>query len=202
MSDGPPLQTREEIEDLERQIERLRVMYQQYFMGTLKQEPLTLRKSIYRLVLQAKPGQVRNTGARFKLRNLIQKWNGYLNMWKRTVRQMEEGTYRRDLERVRRRGRAMRASDAGAPVQAAEQASEQEARQPVVEVSDDLSAAELDAQLQAAMVQEVAQTKTPPPRSHTPNSQAADKRLVERIMERQAQGLSLDGLDLDELTGD
>ena len=56
MSDAPVLQAREQIELLERDIERLRVMYQQYFMGTLKTEPLTLRKHIYRQILQAKPG--------------------------------------------------------------------------------------------------------------------------------------------------
>lgn len=198
MSDLPPLSTREEIDDLERQIERLRVMYQQYFMGTLKTEPLTLRKSIYRQILQAKPGQITNTGTRFKLRNMIQKWNGYLQMWKRNARQIEEGTFRRDLDRVKRRSQAR----GEAPGLSASEGNPAEEGTAVVEVSDDLSAAELEIQLQAAMAVEVAQTKTPPPRSHTPNSQAADQRLVELLMERQAQGLPLDDVDLSELTGD
>ena len=195
MADSPPLQTREEIEELEREIERLRVMYQQYFMGTLKTEPLNLRKSIYRKILGAKPGQIMNTGTRFKLRNAIQKWNGYLNLWKRTVRQIEEGSYKRDVNRMRARAQAR--GEAGA-----NPANEERPPPVVVEIDDNISAAELERQLQAAMVAEVAKTDTPPPRSHTPNSQAADERLVQRLMERQAQGLPLDEVDLTALGED
>ncbi len=193
MSDAPVLQSREQIELLERDIERLRVMYQQYFMGTLKTEPLTLRKHIYRQILQAKPGQINNTGTRFKLRNLIQKWNGYLQMWKRTVRQMEEGTFRRDLERVRKR-RNVR----GAPQ--AERAEEEAEGPGVIEMADDLSAAELERQLVAAMAQEAAQR---PATSEAPAAASAQEQaMIDLVMKRQAQGLSLDGLDLSGLGGD
>jgi hypothetical protein len=98
---------------------------------------------------------------------------------------------------VKRRGRA--SARGGAVADEAPKADEGPA---VIQVSDDLSAADLEAQLQAAMAHEVANIKTPPPRDQTPNSQAADKRLVERIMARQAQGLSLDGIDLTDLAGD
>ena len=193
MSDAPVLQSREQIDLLERDIERLRVMYQQYFMGTLKTEPLTLRKHIYRQILQAKPAQINNTGTRFKLRNLIQKWNGYLQMWKRTVRQIEEGTFRRDLERVRKRRGAREAQDATRQEEGAEGPE-------VIEVGDDLSAAELERQLVAAMAQEAAQRT---PTAEVPAATSAQEQaMIDMVMERQAQGLALDGLDLSGLGGD
>ena len=193
MNDAPVLQSREQIELLERDIERLRVMYQQYFMGTLKTEPLTLRKHIYRQILQAKPAQINNTGTRFKLRNLIQKWNGYLNMWKRTVRQIEEGTFRRDLDRVRKRREARDPRPAGRTEEAPEGPG-------VIDMGDDLSAAELERQLVAAMAQEAAQRPAEPetPAATSPQEQA----MIDMVMKRQAEGLSLDGLDLSGLGGD
>ena len=44
--------------------------------------------------------QIRNTGLRFKLETAIQRYNTYQQYWQRIVREIENGTYQRDLGRA------------------------------------------------------------------------------------------------------
>src|SRR5262249_44564563 len=46
---------------------------------------------------------IRNTGQRFRFHSLQQKWNIYITLWNRTMREIEAGTYRRDVLRVQRK---------------------------------------------------------------------------------------------------
>ncbi len=87
--------TTEEVDDLEKRLDRLRSLYEMYFQGVERVEPLTLRKQVYRLVLQANPGLIHNTALRFRLRSLIQRFNVYQNYWNRVMMQIERGTYKR-----------------------------------------------------------------------------------------------------------
>lgn len=198
MADEPVLATKEELDELERQIERLRVLYQQYFMGSLKTEPLVLRTQIYTRILKAKPQNISNTGTRFRLRNLIQKWNGYLTMWKRIARQMEEGTYRPDLERARRHHRDDNpAGEASGqpPVADGEDAGV------VTQIAEEMSDEELERQLHLAIADEVSQhaRAAADPRAETPNTAANEEALARLIMERQGAGMLLEDLDLETL---
>ena len=63
-----------------------------------------------------------------------------------------------------------------------------------------LSYAELERQLVAAMAQEAAQRPTSPEAPAATSAQ--EQAMIDLVMERQAQGLSLDGLDLSGLGGD
>ena len=51
----------------------------------------------------------RNTAIRFRFQTLIQRYTTLQTYWRRIGRQIEEGTYRRDLLRARRRREALRA---------------------------------------------------------------------------------------------
>ena len=114
-------------------------------------------------------------------------------MWKRTVRQIEEGTFRRDLERVRKRRNVRETKQSERTEEAAEGPG-------VIEMGDDLSAAELERQLVAAMAQEAAQR---PAAAEAPaTTSAQEQAMIDLVMKRQAEGLSLDGLDLSGLGGD
>lgn len=105
--------TVEEVDDLDSRLDRLRATYDMYFRGIERAEPLTLRKQVYRLVLQANPALINNTGLRFRLRNLVQRFNIYQNHWNRVLIQIERGTYRPAIERAKRRGAGGAASDGG-----------------------------------------------------------------------------------------
>jgi len=93
----------EALADLERKIERVRTLYDQYFMGIEKIEPQVARKEVARTMLLYAQHHIRNTGQRFRFHSLQQKWNIYATLWNRTMREIEAGTYRRDVARVQRK---------------------------------------------------------------------------------------------------
>jgi hypothetical protein len=96
-------QIEHELEDLEGRLERLRALYEQYFLGLEKLEPTVLRKDVDRKLWVLRREQIRNTGLRFKFQMLIQRYNTYQQYWTRVVREIENGTYRRDVLKVAQR---------------------------------------------------------------------------------------------------
>lgn len=96
-------QVGQELEDLEARLERLRALYEQYFMGLEKLEPTVLRKEVDRRMWVLRREQIRNTGLRFKFQMLVQRYNTYQQYWGRVVREIESGTYRRDIIKVAKR---------------------------------------------------------------------------------------------------
>ncbi len=88
------------IDELEQRVERLRALYDQYFMGIEKIEPGVLRKDVDRRVWVLRREQIRNTGMRFKFNTVVQRYNTYQQYWMRICREIENGTYKRDLRRA------------------------------------------------------------------------------------------------------
>ena len=86
--------------ELETRIDRLRALYDQYFMGIERLEPLVPRKDVERRMAVLRKEQIRNTGLRFKFNVIIQRFNTYQTYWLRIARQIEQGTYRRDVMRA------------------------------------------------------------------------------------------------------
>ncbi|KYF71442.1 hypothetical protein BE15_28480, partial [Sorangium cellulosum] len=92
-----------ELEELETRIERLRALYEQYFMGIERLEPLIPRKDVDRRIWVMRREQIRNTGLRFKFQMLFQRYNTFQQYWGRIAREIENGTYRRDVIRAAKR---------------------------------------------------------------------------------------------------
>lgn len=90
------------LHDLEHRIERLRVLYEQYFMGIERMEPHTARKDVSRKLLELQQKNLRNTAIRYRFNALNQKFNVYQTYWNRTLRAIENGTYIRDVARAGR----------------------------------------------------------------------------------------------------
>jgi hypothetical protein len=90
------------LKELSTKIERVRVLYEQYFMGIERVEPLVPRKEVQRAMLQLQQQQIRNTGLRFRFNTMLQKWNIYVTLWNRTLREIENGTYIRHIQRAQR----------------------------------------------------------------------------------------------------
>jgi hypothetical protein len=88
------------IDELEQRVERLRALYDQYFMGIEKIEPTVLRKDVDRRLWVLRREQIRNTSLRFKLNTVMQRYNTYQQYWMRICREIENGTYKRDLRRA------------------------------------------------------------------------------------------------------
>jgi hypothetical protein len=91
------------VEELELRVERLRSLYDQYFMGIEKIEPAVPRKDVERRLYVLRRTQIRNTGLRFRFHNALLRYNTYQTYWMRICRQIEEGTYKRDVRRANAR---------------------------------------------------------------------------------------------------
>jgi len=97
--------------ELEKSLSRLHALYNQYFMGIEKIEPLIPRKEIDRKIQLLRKEQIRNTATRFRFQSQIQKYNTQSTYWRRICKQIEEGTYQRDLMRAKDRTKHRDASE-------------------------------------------------------------------------------------------
>src|SRR3954463_14014064 len=93
----------EVLKELENKIERLKVLYEQYFMGIEKMEPQVARKEVTRSMLTLQQQYIRNTAMRFKFNTMLQKWQIYITYWNRVLREIENGTYVRHLQKAKRK---------------------------------------------------------------------------------------------------
>lgn len=98
-----PEELEELLEGLEKLLDRTKVLYEQYFMGIQKTAPMQLHRDIERKVRELTQQQIRNTALRFRFTTVSQKFGSYNTYWKRTLREIEQGKYVRDLARVKRK---------------------------------------------------------------------------------------------------
>ena len=98
------------LSDAEVQLSRIKHLYEQWFQGIERIEPQIARKQFDRMLYLLRKEQPRNTALRFRFNTLIQRYTTLQTYWRRVARQIEEGTYRRDLLRARRKRDAARAA--------------------------------------------------------------------------------------------
>jgi hypothetical protein len=91
------------VDELESKLERLRVLYDQFFVGIEKIPPNVLQKDVDRRIWVLRREKIRNTGIRFKFQTIIQRYNTFSSYWVRILREIENGTYKRDVLRAKRR---------------------------------------------------------------------------------------------------
>jgi hypothetical protein len=89
--------------ELETAVDRLRSLYEQYFMGFEKTEPLVPRKDVDRKIHALRKEHLRNTALRFRFQMILQRYNTYQTHWQRILREIEAGTYKRHVLRAERR---------------------------------------------------------------------------------------------------
>lgn len=91
------------IGELEIGVDRLRSLYEQYFMGFEKLEPTVPRKDVDRKIHVLRKEQIRNTALRFRFQMILQRYNTYQTHWQRICREIDNGTYKRHLSKAQRR---------------------------------------------------------------------------------------------------
>ena len=89
---GPNIE--DDLHDLEINVNRLRVEYEQYFAGGRRREPSELRGRVQKIVTRLVNKPPRNSGHRFRFNQLNAKYQVYRQLWGRVMRQMDAGTYR------------------------------------------------------------------------------------------------------------
>lgn len=92
-----------EVSQLEVNLDRLRALYEQYFLGIERIEPSVARKTVDRQFWQLKRVTMRNTARRFRFQTLVQRYNTLQQHWMKVCRQIENGTYPRHVKRAKQR---------------------------------------------------------------------------------------------------
>jgi hypothetical protein len=91
-----------QVEDLDKKLERLRALYEQYFMGIEKLEPTVLRHEVEKRFRALRKERCPNTAVRFRFQTLIQRYTTLMSHWQRVCRAIEEGTYEPHVLRAQR----------------------------------------------------------------------------------------------------
>ncbi|HVK88841.1 MAG TPA: MXAN_5187 C-terminal domain-containing protein [Kofleriaceae bacterium] len=90
------------LDHVDKTLDRVKVLYEQYFLGMQKQPPTHIHNDVERRLRDLMQIQIRNTGLRYRFATLQQKFGSYNTYWRRTLRQMENGTYIRQLSKISR----------------------------------------------------------------------------------------------------
>lgn len=90
------------LEDLDRRLDRLRALYESFFLGIERAPPNVPRRELNRRIVEMQQTPITNPTLRFRFQAIMQRWVLYTAYWNRTLREIEAGTYRRDLARAQR----------------------------------------------------------------------------------------------------
>ena len=90
------------LSELEGDLAELRAAYDQYFQGNERLPPLKRHDAFKKQFLKLKGSSVRQTAVKFRLESIGQKLLTYERLWERTLKEIENGTYKRDLARLKR----------------------------------------------------------------------------------------------------
>jgi hypothetical protein len=88
--------------ELEVELQELKAQYDQYFLGMERLPPTKHHQRLKKRVLELKNTFVRQTVTKFRVAQLAQKLTTYERLWDRSIKEIEAGTYSRDVFKARR----------------------------------------------------------------------------------------------------
>lgn len=171
-------QTNRDIDELEANVAELKAKYDQYFLGMERFEPIKEREALKKRIVALKSSFIRNAGVKFRVGSIHQKFLSYERMWQRIAREIEEGTYQRDLFKAKRRKEAKEKKQKKAEAfdLSAEQGEEREEKTDphavVPQELGDVMAAALKAVEGRAAEAKAPRAPPPPPAADAPASSA------------------------------
>jgi hypothetical protein len=95
----------EDLDGLEEAMTGLQVLYEKYFLGIDRRPPDAQRRQVSEKMRLLKTTQVKNTALKFRIQTMFAKLISFERMWDRTLREIEEGTYKRDVFKAKLRDR-------------------------------------------------------------------------------------------------
>jgi hypothetical protein len=87
----------EDLDATEEAIAQLQVLYEKYFLGLDRKPPDRERRQVSEKMRLLKTTMVKNTALKFRIQTMFAKLISFERMWDRTLREIEDGTYKRDL---------------------------------------------------------------------------------------------------------
>ncbi len=101
----------EELDELDHNLKRLRVEYDQFFLGILKRPPEVLQGRVQKVIVKYANTKLKKTHHKFRFNQLNSKFQIHRQQWGRTLRQIDQGTYKGHLFRARLHERERGVSD-------------------------------------------------------------------------------------------
>ncbi len=101
----------EELDELDHSLKRLRVEYDQFFLGILKRPPEVLQGRVLKVIVKYANQALRKTSHKFRFNQLNSKFQIYRQQWGRVMREIDQGTYKGHVFRARLHERARGISD-------------------------------------------------------------------------------------------
>jgi hypothetical protein len=93
----------QECEAVEAELAALKVVYEHYFLGLERKPPAREHDALKKRVDKLKSSFVRNTAAKFRVQAMHNKFLSYERMWMRTLQEIENGTFKRDRVKAKKR---------------------------------------------------------------------------------------------------
>lgn len=93
------------LDELEEQIEYLKIAYERYFNGVDNVPPTRKKEAIDRSIRALMREHMPSTALRFRFNSLRQRLTTYSHYWNRILHQIEKGTFKRLLAESKRRQR-------------------------------------------------------------------------------------------------
>ena len=87
----------EDLDELDEALTNLHVLYEKYFLGIDRRPPDQERKRVSGKTREMRTQMIRNTALKFRINTLFAKLISFERMWDRTLREIEDGTYKRDV---------------------------------------------------------------------------------------------------------
>lgn len=109
-----------EVDSVEALMHALRGQYEQYFLGMEKRPPTKAHEQFKKRLAALRTIPSRNSALSFRIQSLQATAATYERLWTRTLQEMEDGTYRRDVFKARMRRKSSPEVPAKAPPPAPE----------------------------------------------------------------------------------
>jgi len=112
---GDAAEAIKECDAFEEEVAALKVAYEQFFMGLEKKPPLRQHEELKKRLNHFRTRPHRAVAVKFRVGSLYQKFQTYERLWERTLKEIENGTYTRDVQRARKKIQAAEAKKRKGP---------------------------------------------------------------------------------------
>ena len=100
-----------QLDQFERRLEELRILYEQYFVDIFPLPPDKERKEVQRLQRELLRAPFKSSARKFRMRQLITRYNTLVTYWTRVLKAREEGKYIKDVFKAEIRQKAQKEAD-------------------------------------------------------------------------------------------
>lgn len=91
---------KQDLDNIERKIDQLKIEYEKFFVGITNVEPIVLKNQIIQLIKKYASTQFYNVMLSFRYKNLLARFLTYQEYWNRMLKLIEEGKNPKDYRKI------------------------------------------------------------------------------------------------------